>query len=144
MVEPTNTTDHGNGSCPYNVSASQNISPIISWQNADSRKFNWTEEQQGLLLGCFFYGYTVSVGLLGLTADIIGARYLIGFSLGISSVLSLFYELFANWGFGYLVALRTVQGVGYLFARIYSTDILLTLTQFLSIIFFLLKKKFCV
>ena len=115
MVEPSNNTDHGNGSCPYPNTS--NIEPIeytgiynVPWRNSNSKKFNWTEEQQGLLLGCFFYGYTISVGLLGLTADIIGARYLIGFSLGMSSALSLFYELFANWGFGYLVALRTLQG----------------------------------
>lgn len=115
MVAPTNATINGNGSCPYNTtehhaSTLYSVIGIPSWQNSESKKFNWSEEQQGLLLGCFFYGYTVSVGLLGLTADIIGAHYLIGFSLGISSILSLFYELFANWGFGYLVALRTVQG----------------------------------
>ena len=56
--------------------------------------------------GCFFYGYTVSVGILGLTADIIGARYMIGSCLLLSSIISCFYELFASFGFGYLVALR--------------------------------------
>ena len=74
------------------------------------KKFDWTEEQQGMLLGCFFYGYAASVGPFGLLADMIGARYLLFFSLAASSVCGLLYPLCADWGYGYLVAIRVLQG----------------------------------
>ena len=110
MVEPTKSNGTAtNGSCSANGSF-HSFQLNSNFQKNDFKKFNWTEEEQGLLLGSFFYGYTVSVGILGLTADIVGARYLISASLGGSAILSLFYPLFANFGFGWLVGLRTLQG----------------------------------
>ena len=104
MVEKHNSTIANNGSCRTDGGNRPNDSFSIQTKYLnDAReqtRFSWTEEEQGLLLACFFYGYTVSVGILGLAADIIGARYLIGLSLTVSSFLSLFYELFAKWGFG--------------------------------------------
>ena len=109
MVDKHNSTIASNGSCRTDGGNRPNHSISIQSkylggeyfvENREQTRFSWTEEEQGLLLACFFYGYTVSVGILGLAADIIGARYLIGLSLAVSSFLALFYELFAKLGFG--------------------------------------------
>lgn len=103
MVEPINGTVVTNGSCPINNST-------IAYLQ-DDEKFHWTEEQQGMLLGCFFYGYAASVGIFGLLADMLGARYLVFFSLAGSAICGLLYPVCAHWGYGYLVAIRVLQGV---------------------------------
>ncbi|CBY06882.1 unnamed protein product [Oikopleura dioica] len=80
-------------------------------KNHSSQKFHWSEKQQNLIIELFFYGYTLSVGMGGLFADVLGARFLIGLSVLLSGFLSMFYELFASWGFEWLCVLRFFQGL---------------------------------
>ena len=80
-------------------------------KNHSSPKYHWTEKQQNLIIELFFYGYTTTVGMGGLFADVLGARFLIGSSVLLSGFLSLFYELFASWGFEWLCVLRFFQGL---------------------------------
>ena len=106
MVEPINGTVVSNSSCPNNETFSINNNYRLDVKPhylKTGEKYPWTEEQQGMLLGCFFYGYAASVGPFGLLADMIGARYLLFFSLAGSSVCGLLYPICAHWGYGYLV-----------------------------------------
>jgi len=111
MVEPTNGTVVSNSSCPNSTAESPIHLNYFEPNIGDGEKFPWTEEQQGNLLGCFFYGYAATVGPFGLLADMLGARYLIFFSLAGSSICGLLYPICARWGYGYLVAIRVIQGL---------------------------------
>jgi len=42
---------------------------------------------------------------------VLGARFIIGTAVGGSGLLALFYQVTADWGFGWLCALRVIQGV---------------------------------
>jgi len=110
MVVPTNSSTTSNSSCYINHTIeSHNDNLWNSWSQGN--KYHWTEKQQETLLGCFFYGYALSVWPFGLLADMFGARYLIFFSLGASSLCGILYPICAHWGYGYLVAIRVIQGL---------------------------------
>ena len=40
--------------------------------------FHWIINYYSKLIACFFYGYALGVGPMGMFADVFGARYLIG------------------------------------------------------------------
>lgn len=110
MVEPPNGTVVTNSSCYVNSTIGHlTFEETTVWKA--SEKYQWTEAEQDMLLGCFYYGYVLSVWPSGIIADMIGARYVIFFSLSASSICGLFYPICAHWGYGYLVALRVIQGL---------------------------------
>ena len=81
MADPPSKNSTGSKSCPSNHTPPTSQKFRKSIRNVASPKFDWTESQQDLLLGSFYYGSTVTVWPFGLLADIIGARYVIFFSL---------------------------------------------------------------
>ncbi|CAG5104539.1 Oidioi.mRNA.OKI2018_I69.chr1.g1317.t2.cds [Oikopleura dioica] len=112
MVDDQKRHHQNSSSC----SNSSLFSPISEGQfplgkNHSSPKYHWTEEQQSMIIEVFFYGYTLSVGIGGLFADVLGARFLVGCSVLLSGLLGIFYELFASWGFEWLCVLRFFQGL---------------------------------
>ena len=121
MTNKSNSTVPKNGSCVVNSTLEMenyqfsNFEPsgslVDQSLNKSGATFDWTPEQQAQIIACFFYGYTIGVGPLGATADLLGARWVIGLSVGLSGVLGLFYELFAHWGYGWFCALRFFQGL---------------------------------
>ena len=113
MVVPINSTTPTNSSCHINHTIQSLEQPEYGlWLASPSdERYNWTEAQQETLLGCFFYGYALTVWPFGLLADMIGARYVIFFSLFASSVCGLLYPICAHLGYGYLIAIRVIQGL---------------------------------
>ena len=95
MADPPSKNSTDSKSCPSNHTPTTSQKFTKSSRNVASQKFDWTESQQDLLLGSFYYGYTVTVWPFGLLADIIGARYVIFFSLFdkvLNFVISIFCE----------------------------------------------------
>ena len=76
------------------------------------KRFDWTDEQQGLILGAFFYGYITTQLLGGYLADRFGAKILFGGGVACTAILTIVTEPVASWGFGWMVALRVVEGIG--------------------------------
>ncbi|CAG2165540.1 unnamed protein product [Oppiella nova] len=60
--------------------------------------FNWDDKQQALVLGSFFYGYVLTQIPAGIAVERFGAKWMFGFSLLISGILSLLGPLCAKWG----------------------------------------------
>ena len=52
--------------------------PIFAFFTIHMDIFNWSINYYSKLIACFFYGYALGVGPMGMFADVFGARYLIG------------------------------------------------------------------
>lgn len=76
----------------------------------DGMKFNWSEFEQNLLLGSFFWGYVVTEIPGGRMAEMIGARPVFGFSMLLASVITLLTPMAAKIGFNYILFTRTFLG----------------------------------
>ena len=79
MTVPQNSSSPvlSNSSCPSvpNVTYTVQYNEPTTSQNY----LNWTTAQVAQVEAAFFYGYAVGVGPMGVFADLIGARYIIGF-----------------------------------------------------------------
>ena len=61
-------------------------------------------------MGAFFYGYITTQLLGGYLADRFGAKILFGAGVACTAVLTIVTEPVASWGFGWMVALRVIEG----------------------------------
>ena len=84
---------------------------IISYQGkSQGNQFDWDEQQQGLVLSGFSYGYFATQVLGGLLAQKYGGKWVYVFSCGGSVILGLMVPLAASMGITFLVVLRAIQG----------------------------------
>ena len=65
-------------------------------------------EQQGIILGSFFYGYITTQLLGGYLADRFGAKILFGVGVGCTAIFTVITAPIARLGFGWMIALRKV------------------------------------
>jgi len=72
--------------------------------------FDWDFKQQGLLLGCYFYGYIFSNIPGAWLAKRIGIRMVLGISMLASSIITFCSPIAAYTSFELLVALRILLG----------------------------------
>ncbi|XP_063239664.1 putative inorganic phosphate cotransporter [Bacillus rossius redtenbacheri] len=75
-------------------------------------KYLWDSVQQGYLLSGFFYGYVLTQIPFGIAAKKYGSRYFLGVGMLVNSVFSLLVPISAEWGYGWLVVIRFIQGLG--------------------------------
>ena len=80
--------------------------------SSSSGFYQWDAQQQGVVLGCFYYGYVVSL-LPGtfLAEKFAGAKWILAIGILGGSLCSLFSPFIATLGYGYFVALRIIQGL---------------------------------
>ena len=76
------------------------------------KRYDWTDVQQGIILASFFYGYISTQLLGGFLADRFGAKILFGAGVGCTAVLTILTEPAADLGYGWMIALRVVEGIG--------------------------------
>ena len=76
----------------------------------EGNQFDWDEQQQGLVLGGFSYGYFATQVLGGLLAQKYGGKWVYLVACGGSVILGLMVPLAANMDITYLVILRAIQG----------------------------------
>ncbi|RXG53131.1 putative transporter slc-17.2 [Armadillidium vulgare] len=59
-------------------------------------EFDWDEHTQGLILGAFFYGYILTNILGGILANYFGGKIVVGVSIFLTGILTLFSPLAAR------------------------------------------------
>ncbi|XP_044737750.1 sialin [Chrysoperla carnea] len=74
------------------------------------RRYDWDERQQNLILGSFYWGYILTELPGGRLAEIIGARRVFGYSMLISSALTLITPFLTSVHYIAIVILRAVIG----------------------------------
>lgn len=75
-------------------------------------EFSWSSEEQGMILGSFYWGYVILQIPGGMLAKKIGGKWLFGFGMLISSIFTLLTPLAARMGMAFLIACRILQGFG--------------------------------
>ncbi|XP_066974650.1 putative inorganic phosphate cotransporter [Macrobrachium rosenbergii] len=74
-------------------------------------EFDWDEETQGIILGCFFYGYMVGSLLGGFASEYLGGRVTLGISILSVSIVSLLSPVCIRTSTALYVGLRIVSGI---------------------------------
>uniref|UniRef100_A0A061QHU6 Sialin n=1 Tax=Cupiennius salei TaxID=6928 RepID=A0A061QHU6_CUPSA len=75
-------------------------------------EFDWDSEVRAHILGSFFYGYLVTQIPGGRMAEMFGGKWLFGIGVLCTAVLTLLTPLAAKTGYGTLIALRVLEGLG--------------------------------
>lgn len=92
------------------------VCPLRSSSNESSSdtpmgEFDWDAETQGIILGCFFYGYTVGNLLGGFVSQYLGGRVTLGISVLFASILSLLSPVCARTSTALFVGVRILSGI---------------------------------
>jgi MFS family permease len=73
--------------------------------------FDWDSQEQGMILGAYFYGFMVLMLPGGFLAEKYGGRWVLLVSTLVGSLISLIQPIAAKeWGANYLSASRAIQG----------------------------------
>lgn len=75
-------------------------------------EFDWDGEDQGIILGAFFWGYVVTQVPGGMLAERIGGKWPFGIGMLITALFSLLTPWAARTGKGMLIVVRVIQGLG--------------------------------
>jgi ACS family sodium-dependent inorganic phosphate cotransporter-like MFS transporter 5 len=107
--------NQGGGSADDESSIGNQCPLLEETSNSNSSKkadFNWNAQQQGVVLGAFFYGFIVSMIPGGYLSERYSSKWVIfGASLG-ASVCSLLSPVAAKYGdYAGFVAIKVVQGL---------------------------------
>ena len=84
---------------------------FLPLQSSDG-PFNWDEEEQGIILGAFFYGYILTQIPGGFLAEKYGGKWLFGCGTFVTAVLTLLTPVAAKAGTGVFIAVRVLEGIG--------------------------------
>jgi len=72
--------------------------------------FEWNEEDQGTILGAFFYGYIFSQIPAGLLAEKYGGKWIFGSGILVAGLFTLLSPVVAHFGSYAFIAMRVVVG----------------------------------
>ncbi|CAL1548295.1 unnamed protein product [Lymnaea stagnalis] len=84
---------------------------IVNATHYHPNKFHWSEKQQDLVLGAFFYGYCSTQILGGYLSGKLGAKLILGLGILMTSILSLLTPIASEQSIYLLVACRIMQGL---------------------------------
>ncbi|XP_053457436.1 sodium-dependent phosphate transport protein 3 isoform X2 [Nycticebus coucang] len=88
-----------------------NLSRSIEEFNRKVSVYQWSPEIQGIIFSSINYGIILTLIPSGYLAGIFGAKHMLGAGLLISSLLTLFTPLAADFGVTLVIVIRTVQGM---------------------------------
>ncbi|GFU18290.1 inorganic phosphate cotransporter, partial [Nephila pilipes] len=74
-------------------------------------KFLWTPKLQGVIIGSFYYGYSISQVPGARLAEIYSGKWIFGMGTGLSALLSLLIPVAAYWHTAALIIIRALQGL---------------------------------
>lgn len=74
-------------------------------------EFDWSDGTVSLMLGAFFYGYTVTNFVGGRAAEYLGGRLTLGLGVVVPSVLSLLSPLCIRISENLFIGLRVLEGM---------------------------------
>lgn len=88
---------------------------VASNSNGDSGsdkpgEFAWTQNQQSMLLGAFFYGYVITQIPAGFLSERYGAKWIYGVSLFFTGLLALLTPFAARFHWLVFFGVRFLQG----------------------------------
>jgi ACS family sodium-dependent inorganic phosphate cotransporter-like MFS transporter 5 len=86
------------------------INPI--YQPNANAVFNWDAEQQGIILGAFYYGFFVTQIPGGALAEKFGGKWVYGMGVLVPAILNLLTPSAAYAGTIPFIILKVVQGLG--------------------------------
>nr|CAD7423052.1 unnamed protein product [Timema monikensis] len=89
------------------------LAPILnSTAPQPDGEFAWDEKTQGLILGCFFYGYVLTQVPGGRLAELFGGKLVFGLGILITGIFTALSPLAAKLDTWLFVALRIIEGLG--------------------------------
>ncbi|OQR68609.1 vesicular glutamate transporter 3-like, partial [Tropilaelaps mercedesae] len=97
-----NVSNDDDGTCP---------SPANEPVPAKAGEFNWDENLKGTVLYAFFVGYISTQILGGLMADKLSIKWVLGYGVFLTSVLTVITHWVARWSVYGLIILRMLEGV---------------------------------
>ncbi|XP_070496442.1 putative inorganic phosphate cotransporter isoform X2 [Chironomus tepperi] len=75
--------------------------------------FEWDEEQIGIILGAFFWGYVITHIPGGLLSEKFGGKYTLALGILSTAIFTLITPVVINWGGAtWLIVLRFLEGLG--------------------------------
>ncbi|XP_006516709.1 sodium-dependent phosphate transport protein 3 isoform X1 [Mus musculus] len=115
IIAMVNSTQHQD---PANASTEGPVMDLLSNQSRGIKDFStraavyqWSTETQGIIFSSISYGIILTLIPSGYLAGIFGAKQILGAGLLISSLLTLFTPLAADFGVILVIVIRTVQGM---------------------------------
>jgi len=112
IVAMVNSTATASNSSIDNDTCPSPYAPSNTSHTSSDGPFNWSSEEQGFILGAFFYGYVVTQLPGGRLAETIGGKWLYGVGVLITVIFTLLTPLAANASVGLFAAVRVLEGLG--------------------------------
>jgi ACS family sodium-dependent inorganic phosphate cotransporter-like MFS transporter 5 len=106
VTHSTNSSDDSSSECQVTQNNSTNDT-----ETTGEGEFDWTGDQQAMILGAFFYGYAVTQIPGGLMAERFGAKWVLGLSIFATALLALISPLAARISFVAFFIVRVCQGL---------------------------------
>lgn len=72
----------------------------------------WNKSIQSLVLGSYFWGYTLACFPAGILAGKLGGKRVLGYGLCVCSLATLLYPLAAHFNYRALLVVRFIAGMG--------------------------------
>ncbi|XP_053986969.1 putative inorganic phosphate cotransporter isoform X1 [Hylaeus volcanicus] len=104
------TTMIGQLTTVIDTSNQNNIAYPSKREEIEQTRYSWNEYEVNLVLGSFFWGYICTELPGGRLAEVVGPKRVFGYSMLVSSVITLFTPLAATYGYVVVAALRTILG----------------------------------
>lgn len=113
IVAMVNSTKHSSNNSFSNISQCGG-EPINTTDTPSHQDpvFNWNEQQQGNILGSFFYGYVLTQLPGGRLAELVGGKWLFGVGILVTAVFTLLTPVAASTSIWLLYAVRVIEGLG--------------------------------
>ncbi|CAH0751339.1 unnamed protein product [Diatraea saccharalis] len=86
--------------------------PSNSSAPAKPGEFNWTAEQQSIILGSFFYGYVLTQVPGGRIAEIFGGKLVYGVGVLLTAIFTILSPIAAYVDFKFFIVVRVLEGLG--------------------------------
>ncbi|XP_068737249.1 sialin-like [Montipora capricornis] len=109
LVAMVNSTYSSEKESSVNPGCQRNSSTGSLQKNGE---FNWDEKTQGIILGSFFYGYIITQLPGGWLGARFGGKYLFGFGVLSTAVLTMFTPMAARHSVGMFILVRILEGLG--------------------------------
>ncbi|XP_043275458.1 sialin [Venturia canescens] len=93
-----------------NDSTFQEVRPQNNVTQLKQTRYAWNEYEVNFILGSFFWGYICTELPGGRLAEVVGAKRVFGYSMLVSSFVTLLTPLAATFGYTMVAALRVVLG----------------------------------
>lgn len=86
-------------------------------------EFDWDEQTQGMVLGCFFYGYLLTNYIGGRLAERFGGRLVYGLGVTLTAALTVISPYAARHSTSAFVFIRILEGMTEVRLQVFSRNL---------------------